>query len=423
MLSDSYRNEHTPWWHGPQLRSLCLVSRHWREIVLATPSLWTSIVIDFYESVEKLDSWWRQATQRVKSAPAVVVFHSIGRNYSFFGITDPKLRNTIEERFRHCSLRAIPRIRTLQLNVAAYLYPFDVLSLMQEFPTYELDRLEITGSKPERDDGPKPNGTWNTLLHRFPPFRSLEMAYVGPVIFSQLVPFVALVDLYIADASEVNITTILAVCPNLRRLSIYPMYGDRTLDVSDMDPPRQTPHYLRFLKVDMVENFPWDRLGQLPSLSELYFGRGPATPQAVIDFIQAYTSITSLSLHVRDPRLVQLALVAPQLISIVIMSQKPDLEVFLDWKAAGMDTPAFPMLHTVKFYALLNLQTFEAFVRKRCLPKSHPDCALEMGLHPVRRLHLRREGKWLRSKYIAGATLHQFRVNLGESPETTLSWV
>jgi hypothetical protein len=401
--------------------------------VLATPSLWSSICIDFNESAEKLDAWWREVAQRVKSAPAMVSFQNIGHRdrseFKFPETTDAKLRERIEERFHLCSFRAIPRIHTLRLEVTVYRYAFDVLSLMQEFPRYEMERLEIMGNEPSRQADSKPEETWNTLLHRFPPFKSLKMEYVGPVIFSQSVPFVALVNLDIVDAPEANITTIMAVCPNLRRLSIYPRYGYHTLDVSGMDPPRSTPHHLQFLRVDFVENFPWDRLGELPNLSELHFqGASQETPETVINFIGTYRSITNVSLYIPDLRLVQLALVAPQLTSVVILSRQFDLETFLDWKTAGMDGPAFPMLQTVGFYASvvcgssIGLQTFEAFIRKRCLPKSHPECTLEMGLHPVRQLHIRLGGKSIDSKYIASATLSDIDY---EDSEATLrlSWV
>jgi hypothetical protein len=420
--------EQMPWWHATRLRRLCLVCRHWRDVILATPSLWSSIFIDFKESAEKLDAWWREVAQRVKSAPAVVSFQNIGLHdrsgFNFPETTDPKLRERIEERFHLCSLRAIPRIHTLRLEVTVYRYAFDVLSLMQEFPRYEMERLEIMGNKPEGGVDPKPEETWNTLLHRFPPFKSLKIAYAGPVMFAQSPSFVALVDLDIVDAPEANITTIMAACPNLRRLSIYLQYGYPTLDVSRMDPPHSTPHHLQFLRVDFVENFPWDRLGELPSLSELHFqGASQETPETVINFIGAYRSITSVSLYIPDPRLVQLAHVAPQLTSVETMSQLFNLEAFLDWKAAGMNGPAFPMLQTVKFHVIdvssIDLQNFEAFVRKRCLPKSHPECSLEMGLHPVRQLRIRGKGKWLRSKYFASATLCEIR----DRSEATLSWV
>jgi len=296
-----------------------------------------------------------------------------------------------------------------------------------------MERLEIIGNKPEGGVDKKPRETWNTLLDRFPPFKSLETTYVGPVLFSQSVCFVALVDLCIVDAYEVNFTTIMAVCPNLRCLSIYSMQRYLTYDVSGTDAPRSTPHNLHSLKVGTVNDFPWDGLGPLPSLSKFHFlasPKEPETPQAVIDFIQAYTSLTSVTLHVVDPRLVQLALAAPQLTNVVIISLQFNLELFLDWKAAGMDGPPFPALQAVGLRAAvisnssLDLQTFEAFVRTRCLPNSHPECALEMGLHPVRQLHIWGEGKLLKSKYIDGATLCEIsHIDGIRNSQAILSWV
>lgn len=73
-------------WQATQLSHVC---QHWRAVVLNSPELWSHITVNFRKSLKAITSRWNRAVERVKKAPAHIMFYNLGGK--------PKADTTAEE--------------------------------------------------------------------------------------------------------------------------------------------------------------------------------------------------------------------------------------------------------------------------------------------------------------------------------------
>lgn len=421
-------------WH--QASSLCLVSRRWRDIAIDTPFLWQVITITFVRSPETIIAHWARAVRRVKAVPATVIFEMMGDYRS----CPYELRSQFEDpefQKKHlniCNLQDIPRIHTLRLHVSTYLSPINVIGIVDRLPIHTLEHLEIEGRKPEREEGDGRSGGWNTLLSRFPPFKSIKLVDVGYTTLSPSTIFDTLTEMEICDVWKggVSTTSLLKSCPNLRRLHMTAYeHGSREKGGPDLK-HLSMPH-LTELAIDILDDFPWHALPKFPFLGSFqYRGNSAEEENEAMQFISAHPSITKLDIHIYELDLPRIHAVAPQLTTLLISERHRVIEELTDLEAMRIHGPLLPQLQVLTLRTRLHkdfedplpVEPFEALVRQRCLPGSHPDRIPEVNVSPLQTLIIiTAQESWLDSHYISQATLLRNEANRHGQPVKTMSWL
>jgi hypothetical protein len=336
--------------------SLSHVCRQWRMAALDTPRLWEYIHCDMGKEDKAIKDFWERTPSRVRGFPTTVRISNVG--------TYRKIR------VRHLKLEAIPNIDQLTIQVHNAKGIKELNHRCFTPPTGLLNQLHIVrGFEPVY-------GEWNCnpLLKRFPPMMSLKLKGVSGISFGGKEVFPNLTSLSLHEIRFISIEIINSTFPSLQRLDFCNSYFQVCRPV--------VFSHLEYLRIDHQQPLEWLTKLSCPVLSHVLITNGPDSDRLVrrigaenqrdiAQFFVNHPLITSLELPLLY-NISELATRAPRIHHLRLSDFQGD------WWSMERN-PIFPSLITLSLEGstfLFPYMSFEPFVRRRCLPITHPQSLL-----------------------------------------------
>lgn len=374
--------------------TLASISRHWRMVALDTPRLWNHVQFSLRMPVINAADFWKAYSRRVRDVPANIYIRRDGS-------TDI---DEINKRLIMCGLDRFKRISTIHIDVpppTTFRSPrraFYELHIQESFTTFKV----------------------SAYLALFKGFRKLRV-----------------------DRNNILDVACIGIATYVTNLIIDTIEGlENYLVLESMSS-------LTDLRVSRARG-----LGgsiNLPSLKRLSIRAGS------IRLLYHLTCPSLLSLesyHAKENSILQFLLLHPTVIMLCICEGvnnaiwalgSPQLKYLRmhNLSASFYHVPShnraqaeFPILRTLElFHRGLTLLTFERLVRKRCLPRSHPESLLLSGTEPLHQLILHTSGRtfqeayriaaWTESKLLSSAILtHKWSTTFTTDTDwqITLAW-
>ena len=226
--------------------------------------------------------------------------------------------------------------------------------------------------------------------------RELEIESISAVLVHPTIHLPNLRELTLTDVKYVPIADILGAFPKLQTLRLHHSNVAITHSTIHIQP--------RLTNLTIFEKSPsWIQSIHLPDLHSICLATTERTPD-VLEFLRRHQTIQKISWANSDigpsSDLVQLIDCAWSVRILRIDDYIPHIG---DWTSYGLSSPPFPQLKTLRVTGDLSRKMFEQLVRRRCLPKSHPESELPDGLQPLNALCLLRGDKWTKSRLAKGS--------------------